>query len=259
MAIVIENVVLPYSGLRIPSWRAPDRGLYGVVGPNGSGKSQFFSLLYGGLKVPTGTVSVTARVGCVMQHPEHQLTESSVAEELLWAFGGTKHTDPRWRRRVDQTVARWQLEPIWNQSPWTLSTGQKRRVVLAVYDLLDPEVLLMDEPTEGLDRFWRTNLKNWLISEKSARLILIISHDWTWLLSFIETGFWCERVLDSTAADLGRLWYCHNQPASSPLEELWRELLSRNAPVSFRGWIDSERALQQVVKLWNQVQHRQIP
>ncbi len=256
MAILIENVTLPFSELRIPFWQAPEKGLYGVVGPNGSGKSQFFSLLYQELKVRHGTVVINERVGCVMQHPEHQLTESTVANELLWAFRGKKQSDSRWQQRVDQIVARWQLGSLWNQSPWTLSTGQKRRVVLAAYDLLNPDVLLLDEPTEGLDGFWREELKRWLISQELSRLTLVISHDWPWLLSFMETGFWCEKTLDSSATDLGKLWHHHTLSAQSPLEELWRDLLNRNAPVSFRGWIDAERALQQVVKLWNQVRHQ---
>ncbi len=253
MAIIVENVILPFSELQIPSWQAPKRGLYGVVGPNGSGKSQFFSLLYRGLKVHQGTVILQERVGCVMQHPEHQLTESSVANEILWAFKGKKRSDAKFRQRVDRVVWRWQLDSMWNQSPWTLSTGQKRRVVLAVYDLLNPDVLLVDEPTEGLDKFWKEELKKWLIAKKSSRLVLIISHDWPWMLSFVDNGFWCEKILDGTAKDLGSLWYHHTLSAKSPLEELWRELIKRNAPVSFRGWIGSERALQQVVELWTQV------
>ncbi|WP_053961141.1 ATP-binding cassette domain-containing protein [Sulfobacillus thermosulfidooxidans] len=252
MAIVVRDVILPYSQLRIPWWSTPEKGLFAVVGPNGSGKSQFFSLLMGTLKPQTGSVMrTTARIGCVMQHPEHQLTETTVKEEILWPFKRVLRSgDPGFLSKLDAVMERWALKSLWNQSPWTLSTGQKRRVILAIYDLLDPDILLLDEPTEGLDGWWKNQLSLWLTTHEFSRLTLVISHDWPWMLSVITKGFWCEQVLKSQPEDLGQLWYAHSLPTTNPLEQLWRELLTRNAPVSLRAWIDSQKAREEVVRLW---------
>ncbi len=257
MAILIENMVLPHSQLRIPRWSAPRQGLYGIVGPNGSGKSQFFSVLMRTLKPRLGKVSIeNCRIGCVMQHPEHQLTEATVRDEMLWPFSRKQQVDHRFQNQLADVIQRWDLEVHWQQSPWTLSTGQKRRLILAVYDLLNPDVLLLDEPSEGLDGEWKKRLATWLTTRAGTRLTLITSHDWPWLLSFVGTGFWCEKTLDASPKDLGQLWYSHQLPTVNPLEQLWRELLNRNAPVSWRGWIDAEVALGQVVTLWKSVQNQ---
>ncbi|PSR37239.1 MAG: hypothetical protein C7B44_04790, partial [Sulfobacillus thermosulfidooxidans] len=215
MAIIVKDVTLPFSGLHIAQWIAPPRGAYAVMGPNGSGKSQWLALLAGQLRVRSGTVDLGGhRVGWVMQQPEHQLSEESVSREILWPFSSVKQGEPAFRQSLDAVKERWGLEDLWEHSVWSLSTGQKRRLVCAVYDFLDPEVFLLDEPTEGLDVTWKSRIRDWIIARSENHLMLIVSHDWPWVLSFVSQGYWCEGVLDNIPQDLGEMWYAHSLPPS---------------------------------------------
>ncbi len=252
MAITVQGVTLPYSGLFIEHWQAPAAGVYAVMGPNGAGKSQWLSLLAGQLKVRGGTVKRGRhRIGLVMQHPEHQIAEDRVSAEMLWPYGETRRTAPDFLASVAQVRTRWALDGFWDDSPWTLSTGQKRRLVFAVYDLLNPDVLLLDEPSEALDGEWKDRTRRWVAERAQDHLVLIASHDWPWVLSFVDQGYWCEGTLDNKPRDLGELWYERQVPPSGRLEELWRELLDRSAPVGLREWIDPQIAAGQAVKLWH--------
>ncbi|WP_454044569.1 ABC transporter ATP-binding protein [Cellulosimicrobium sp. Marseille-Q8652] len=122
-----------------------------VVGPNGGGKS---TLLRGlaGLERTTGEVTTTASepVAMVFQDPEHQLLARTVRDEVAWSARCAGLTDLD--VRVARSLETFSLTALADANPYRLSGGEQRRLSLATATVLDPAVLLADEPTFGLDR-----------------------------------------------------------------------------------------------------------
>lgn len=122
-----------------------------VVGPNGGGKS---TLLRGlaGLERTTGEVATATGdpVAMVFQDPEHQLVARTVREEVAWSARLARLSDVD--ARVEATIAAFGLTHLADANPYRLSGGEQRRLSLATATVLDPPVLLADEPTFGLDR-----------------------------------------------------------------------------------------------------------
>jgi energy-coupling factor transporter ATP-binding protein EcfA2 len=251
MPIRVDFVILPFSGLQVEHWISPERGVYALVGPNGAGKSQWLSFLSGLLKVRRSRVQHGGhRIGLIMQNPEQQISAETVAGELLWAIAPRLRAQRLFQERLATVRERWQMDDtLWKLSPWALSTGQQRRLLFAVYDLLDPDILLLDEPSEGLDGYWTGRLSQWIAKRAQSHFVLVATHDWAWALSFIDKGYWCEKSLPAHPEDLGALWYQHHPVSEDPLENLWRDLLDCHADVSVRAWIDPELAAEQAVKL----------
>ena len=174
---------------------AVDRGEFiGIIGHTGSGKSTLMQQLNGLLKPTSGTVMLDGkdiwsdkkltrqarfRVGLVFQYPEYQLFEETVYKDI--AFGpknmglNAEEVDRRVREAagfVGLTEA--QLEV----SPFDLSGGQKRRVAIAGVIAMEPEVLILDEPTAGLDPIGRAEILGNIETYRNAKnaTIMMVSH-----------------------------------------------------------------------------------
>ena len=174
---------------------AVNRGEFiGIIGHTGSGKSTLMQQLNGLLKPTSGTVLLDGkdiwsdkkltrqarfRVGLVFQYPEYQLFEETVYKDI--AFGpknmglSAEEVDRRVREAagfVGLTEA--QLEV----SPFDLSGGQKRRVAIAGVIAMEPEVLILDEPTAGLDPIGRAEILANIESYRKAKnaTIMMVSH-----------------------------------------------------------------------------------
>lgn len=172
-----------------------DRGEYiGVIGHTGSGKSTLMQHLNGLLKPTSGDVlldgkSIWAdkaatrqarfRVGLVFQYPEYQLFEETVYQDI--AFGpknmGLSHGEID--RRVREAAGFVGLtEAQLEASPFDLSGGQKRRVAIAGVIAMEPEILILDEPTAGLDPAGRADILANIEAYRDARnaTIMMVSH-----------------------------------------------------------------------------------
>jgi cobalt/nickel transport system ATP-binding protein len=168
-----------------------------LLGANGSGKSTLIRLL-AGLSFPAkGSITffgkeITAshlddsaffysfrrRVGIVFQNPDIQLFNPSVFDEV--AFGPLQLGWPksRIRDRVLETLSAMGLESLRDRPPHRLSGGEKKRVALASVLVLDPEILLLDEPTAGLDPRSAAQIVNLLSSWKAgAKTVITATHD----------------------------------------------------------------------------------
>ena len=196
----------------------------GFLGPNGAGKSTtmkavtgFLSadsgrIAVGGEDIATNPIAVKRRIGYL---PEGAPLYSDMTTRafLDFAAGIRGFRGREKRRRVDETVARVQLESVLDQPIETLSKGFKRRAGLAQSILHDPEVLVLDEPTDGLDPNQKHEVRS-LIREMAPRKATILS---THLLEEVDAV--CSRVviisagrvvIDSTPADLHALADGHN-------------------------------------------------
>ena len=172
-----------------------ERGEFiGIIGHTGSGKSTLMQQLNGLLKPTSGTMlldgqdiwsdkkltrQARCRVGLVFQYPEYQLVEETVYKDI--AFGpknmglSAEEVDRRVREAAGFVgLTEQQLEV----SPFDLSGGQKRRVAIAGVIAMEPEVLILDEPTAGLDPVGRSEILGNIQSYRKAKnaTIMMVSH-----------------------------------------------------------------------------------
>lgn len=140
-----------------------------LTGPNGSGKSTLALALAGLTATDAGDVTAAGRVGLMLPDAELQLFASTVAGEVA--------TDGIGQGERARVLRRHGLEHLAARAPWTLSRGEQQRLVHAALDLLRPEVMIIDEPTQGLDT---EDLMVFLelVRRRSAkgRAYLVISH-----------------------------------------------------------------------------------
>ncbi len=171
-----------------------DQGEFiGIVGHTGSGKSTLVQL-FNGLIIPSsGTVKVNGKnitnektnlketrrhVGLVFQYPEHQLFEESVYKDIAFGPKNLGLSEEEIEERVKEVMELVNLdyEEFKDRSPFNLSGGQQRRVAIAGVLALKPEVLVLDEPSAGLDPQGRKRLADllkYLYNELNMTLILI--------------------------------------------------------------------------------------
>jgi len=159
-----------------------------IVGANGAGKTTLIKHFNGLYRPQHGRVNVLGRdtrttpvselarsVGMVFQHPDDQLFCASVRDEVAIGARVMGVFDPARLRDVLQAL---QLEPLADRSPFALSAGEKRRLTLAAAMLIDPPILVLDEPTTGLDWPARQTLATYIREQTAAgRTIVMVTHD----------------------------------------------------------------------------------
>lgn len=166
----------------------------GIIGHTGSGKSTLISHLNGLIKPSTGTITfngedifksksftheIRFKVGVVLQYPEYQLFEETVYKDIAFGPSNMNISKEEIDTRVREAAKFAGLdESILNSSPFELSGGQKRRVAIAGVIAMRPKMLILDEPTAGLDPVGREDLlahiKNYRDSTGAA--VVIVSH-----------------------------------------------------------------------------------
>ncbi|MCL5780694.1 MAG: energy-coupling factor transporter ATPase [Firmicutes bacterium] len=165
-----------------------------LLGPNGSGKSTLARLM-NGLLVPTGgqvlvdgldTADETSlwqirkQVGMVFQNPDNQLVAALVEEELAFGMENLGFPPEEMKKRIKELSARMQLEEFLDFPPHRLSGGQKQRVAIASVLAIEPQVLVLDEPTSMLDPAGRREVLSELARLKqSGKTVVLVTHDMT--------------------------------------------------------------------------------
>jgi energy-coupling factor transport system ATP-binding protein len=211
-AVSCDNLVFSYPGSELLALAGVSLELrageyVGVVGPNGGGKSTLLRLINGLLRTDSGNVRVGGldpasepylvrrRVGMLFQNPENGLVAPFVEDDV--AFGlenlGVERTEMR--SRVREAIRAVGLEGYERREPHTLSGGEKQRVALAGLLALDPEVLLLDEPTSMLDAAGRAEVLERLVALRGSRTVVHVTHHLDELLD-------ADRVLVLNAGKL---------------------------------------------------------
>ena len=173
-----------------------DGEVAGIIGHTGSGKSTLLQQLNGLLKPRGGTIivggtditrpgismrDVRRRVGLVFQYPEYQLFEETVALDV--AFGpknlGLREDEVDERVRDALELVGLDYDEVAGRSPFELSGGQKRRVAIAGVIAMKPQVLILDEPTAGLDPGSHDEIMAMIrkVHESQQNIILFVSHN----------------------------------------------------------------------------------
>ncbi len=181
--------------------------LIGIIGHTGSGKSTFVSHLNGLLKPTEGTVyfdgkniwekpkeirNIRFKVGMVFQYPEYQLFEETVYKDIAYGPNNMACSEEEIDKRVREAAKLVGLqEGLLEKSPFELSGGEKRRCAIAGVMAMQPDVLLLDEPTAGLDPYGRKKLLNLIkdYHENKKNTVILVSH------SMEEIARMCDKVM----------------------------------------------------------------
>lgn len=204
MEIVGKNLTYTYGegtpferkALSNVNFRIPSGSLTGIIGHTGSGKSTLIQHFNGLLRPTSGYLRigdriVTAsskrlgelrkRVGMVFQYPEHQLFEETVAQDVAFGPRHLNLPEEEVNERVRTALAHVGLndEKIREKSPFQLSGGQMRRVAIAGVLAMEPQVLVLDEPTAGLDPRSKENILRLITEFKQRRslTVVLVSHN----------------------------------------------------------------------------------
>lgn len=173
----------------------PQGQLVGIIGHTGSGKSTFIQHLNALLQPSSGRVfcggqdinadkisrrDVKWKVGLVFQYPEYQLFEETVYKDIAFGPRNMKLGEEEIDRRVREAASFVGVdEELFESSPLELSGGQKRRIAIAGVIAMRPEVLILDEPTAGLDPAGCEQILENICDyrEKTGATVLIVSHN----------------------------------------------------------------------------------
>lgn len=162
-----------------------------IMGSNGAGKTTLIKHMNGILKPTRGDVIINGKntknstiaelsrtVGIVFQNPDHQLFESTVFLEISFALKNFGFDEKTISEKVNEILSIFGLEKYKESSPMFLSGGEKKRVSIASVLCYEPDFIVLDEPTVGLDYIQRKNLLNLLKEIKSrGKTVIVVTHD----------------------------------------------------------------------------------
>ena len=222
MSIKVENINYIYSegtafenyALKDINFEISDGSFVGIIGHTGSGKSTLIQQLNGLIKASTGKIYYKGqdiydenyklkehrqKVGLVFQYPEHQLFEIDVLSDVC--FGplnqGLSKEEAIERAKSALTLVGLD-ESFYKKSPFELSGGQKRRVAIAGVLAMNPEVLILDEPTAGLDPKGREEILGKISELRKSRniTIILVSH------SMEDVAKYADKILVLSKGEL---------------------------------------------------------
>ncbi len=216
MSIKIENLTYVYmpktpfekKALDNVNLEIEDGEFLAVIGHTGSGKSTLIQHLNGLSKPASGKiyvdgtditdkdtklVDIRKKVGLVFQYPEYQLFEETIAKDIAYGPSNLELNEDEILKRVKKSMEMVGLnyEEYKDISPFELSGGQKRRVAIAGVIAMEPKVLILDEPTAGLDPAGRDDILEQikLLHEKYNMTIILVSH------SMEDVGKLAEKII----------------------------------------------------------------
>jgi len=177
-----------------------ERESIGIIGPNGAGKSTLLLHLNGILQSKNGAIrildmpltdtnlrKIRSKVCLVFQDPEDQLFMPTVFDDVAFGLVNLGYDAETVREKVEKILERVDLSGRGNRSAHHLSFGEKKLVSLATALVMEPEILLLDEPTSNLDRKERREIMRFL--EEIDKTKIIVSHD----LEMVEQL--CKRIV----------------------------------------------------------------
>ena len=239
MSIELKNITYTYSpgtayeihALKDINLEIPDGQFIGVIGHTGSGKSTLIQHLNALIRPTSGSVlyngedvweekydrrKLRSQVGLVFQYPEHQLFESDVLSDVC--FGPMNQGMSREEAEAEAKKALLQVgfkEKNFSKSPFELSGGQKKRVAIAGVLAMNPKILILDEPTAGLDPKERVRFREMIAKQGENNIVLLSTH----IVSDVEQI--ADKILMMKEGQL--IFEGTRQETGSDLEKLYLE------------------------------------
>ncbi len=173
-----------------------------LLGGNGTGKTTTLSII-GGLRKPyRGEAHLLGRVGTLPQNPQTLFVKKTVREDLFEIFKGSKMDKAVQENRVARAVQLCRLEELLDRHPYDLSGGEQQRCALAKVLLLEPEILLLDEPTKGLDAEFKQVFAVILKTlQRRGVTVFMVSHDVEFCAEYADR---CALFFDGNIVSEGR-------------------------------------------------------
>ena len=199
-----EDTALAVKALNDICLTIPDGQFVGIIGHTGSGKSTLMQHLNGLIKASHGKIyfngediyakdydmkKLRSKVGLVFQYPEHQLFEIDVFTDVCFGPKNLGLDKDEIEKRAYEALEQVGLpEEFYRQSPFDLSGGQKRRVAIAGVLAMKPEVLILDEPTAGLDPQGREEILQQIkrLQTETGMTILLVSHSMEDVAEYVD-------------------------------------------------------------------------
>lgn len=203
--IYSENTPFAYHALKGVSLDIKDQSFTAIIGQTGSGKSTLIQHINALLLPTSGSIKINdylitatdkpkklkplrQKAGLVFQFPEYQLFEETIEKDIIFGpmnFGVSEEDAKKIAHQVLKTVGL--DESYLNKSPFDLSGGQKRRIAIAGILAMDPDILILDEPTAGLDPQGTKEMMNLFkrINE-SGKTIILVTHDMNHVLQYCD-------------------------------------------------------------------------
>ena len=233
MGIRLEHVNYIYSpdnafrkqALRDVNLEIRDGEFIGLIGHTGSGKSTLIQHLNGLLKATDGSIyyngqniydekyrmpELRSHVGLVFQYPEHQLFEMTVLKDVCYGPKNLGLDDAAAKERAREALSLVGMaEKDYEKSPFELSGGQKRRVAIAGVLAMHPEVLVLDEPTAGLDPKGRNDILDQIsaLHKQTGITVILVSHSMEDVAKYVERIIVMNRgevFMDGTPKEIFR-------------------------------------------------------
>ena len=212
MSITLKNVSYCYNqgtameahALKNVNLEIPDGQFIGLIGHTGSGKSTLIQHLNGLIRATSGEIwygdqniyaedfrmkELRSRVGLVFQYPEHQLFEVDVFTDVCFGPKNLGLDPEEVKRRAEESLRLVGLhESYYEKSPFELSGGEKRRVAIAGVLAMQPEVLILDEPTAGLDPKGRDDILDQVayLQEERQITVVLVSHSMEDVAKYVD-------------------------------------------------------------------------
>ncbi len=234
MSIQIKNLTHIYSegmayeavALDDVNFQIEDGEFVGIIGHTGSGKSTLLQHLNGLLKPKTGSIIINGtditnknislheirkKIGLVFQYPEYQLFEETIAKDVAFGPLNLGLSEEEVQERVKEAIGLvgMNYEELKDRSPFELSGGQKRRIAIAGVIAMRPEVLILDEPTAGLDPKSHKELLHMVyeIHKSQKNITILVSHNMRDIANFTDKVIVMDKgkaVLTGTPKEIFR-------------------------------------------------------
>lgn len=180
-----------------------DKGqLFCVLGGNGVGKSTTLKVVSSILKQQRGKVTINGTLAMLPQNPQALFTEISVEDEMMEALHDSGDTDEVKVQKVLDMLETMEITHLRKSHPYDLSGGEQQRLALGKVLLLDPEIILLDEATKGLDPFFKISLARVLKKLTDVgKTLFMVSHDIEFCAEYADT---CAMFFDGQIVSVGK-------------------------------------------------------